>query len=405
MLAGMFALLVIDFFLLYTSSKLKIKAKRTTPERLSNGDVNEIFFYVKSNYNFKIKISVIDEIPHQFQKRDFEIKATLAAQAEKTFLYKLRPVRRGEYVFGRMNVYTSSPVGFIQRRDIFDEGAEVPVYPSYIQMRKFELLAISDRLTEAGIKKIRKISNNNEFEQIREYVPGDDIRTINWKAVAKRGKLMTNQFQDEKSQQVFSIIDKGRSMKMPFDELSLLDYAINASLVISNIAMHKHDKAGLITYSKEVDSIVPAARKASQMNLIMEVLYKQKTNFEESNLELVYAAIRRKVRQRSLLLLYTNFEGISSMRRQLSFFKRMAKSHLTVVIFFENTELHEITDSHPKTTDEIYIKTVAEKFAYEKKLIVKELNSNGIHSILTAPEDLTVNTINKYLEFKAKGMI
>ncbi len=375
------------------------------PERLSNGDVNEIKVSLKNNYAFAVNLSIIDEIPHQFQIRDFEVKRSLKANSEHTFIYTLRPVERGEYHFGNMNVYVSTKINFIQRRFIYYNENPVPVFPSFIQMRKYELMAISDRLTEAGIKKIRKISNNKEFDHIRQYVIGDDYRTINWKATARKSNLMVNQYQDEKSQRVYSIIDMGRTMRMPFEELSLLDYAVNASLVISNIAMIKHDKAGLITYCKKVESIVPADRKKMQMHSIMNVLYKQETDFSESNLEVLYAAVKQKITHRSLLLIYTNFEGLSSMQRQLKYFKLLAKSHLVVVVFFENTELKQLTDKRPNSTEEIYIKTIAEKLRYEKKQIVRELKQHGIYSILTEPEHLTVNTINKYLEMKAKGLI
>ncbi len=399
------SVLFVDFIMLFNSSKLKIKAERIAPEKLSNGDFNEISITIKNHYSFNVNINIIDEIPFQFQKRDFNIKRKLGANEEKKILYKLRPVKRGEYSFGKLNIYVTNLLGLVQKRFIFDDGVMVPVYPSFIQMRKYELMAISNRLTEAGIKKIRKISNNREFDQIREYVQGDDYRTINWKATARKTKLMVNQYQDEKSQRVYSIIDMGRTMKMPFEEMSLLDYAINSSLVISNIAMIKHDKAGLITFSKDIHSIVPADRKNSQMYQIMEALYKQRTDFSESNHDVLYSAIKRKVNQRSLLLIYTNFEGPVSLERQIKYLKQLTKSHLVVVIFFENTEIKKLTKDRPKNTEDIYIKTIAEKFAYDKKLIVKELKKNGVHSILTEPEKLTVNTINKYLEFKAKGLI
>ena len=166
----------------------------------------------------------------------------------KTISYFLRPVKRGEYSFGAVNVFASSPIGLVSRRYQFSQNKMVPVYPSYIQMRKYELLAISNRLTDTGIKKIRRVGQHTEFERIREYVPGDDYRTINWKASARKSHLMVNNYQDERSQQVYALIDKGRAMQMPFNGMSLLDYAINASLVISNIAIKKSDKAVLITF-------------------------------------------------------------------------------------------------------------------------------------------------------------
>ncbi len=396
---------IVDFLLIYFGSGLKVQARRIAPEKLSNGDENPITVEITNHYPFSVDFEIVDEIPFQFQIRNFNMKLRLKAGEKKTKTYILRPVERGEYNFGSLNVYQSSPLGIIMYRAFFNQNQIVPVYPSFLSLRKYELLAISNRLTEAGVKKIRKITNNNEFEQIRDYVQGDDFRTLNWKATARRQHLMVNQYQDEKSQQVFSIIDMGRTMKMPFREMSLLDYAINASLVISNIAIQKHDKAGLITFSVDIHNFVQADRKKTQMSKIMEVLYKQKTGFRESNMEALYAAIKRKISQRSLLLIYTNFEGYISLQRQLPYFKRLAKNHLLTVIFFENTEISDLLKIRADDIEAVYQKTIAEKYLFEKRLIKQELNKYGIHAILTKPENLTVNTINKYLEFKSKGMI
>jgi uncharacterized protein (DUF58 family) len=281
----------------------------------------------------------------------------------------------------------------------------VPVYPAFLQMRRYELMAISNRLTEAGIKKIRRIGHNLEFELVREYVAGDDVRTINWKATARKVQLMVNQYQDERSQNVYSLIDKSRVMEMPFQGMTLLDYAINASLVMSNIALRKSDKAGLLTFQDKVNTFLPASRSNRQLATILEVLYNQKTSFREADFSAVYSQVRSKINQRSLLLLFTNFESIYGMERQLPFLRSLARYHLLVVIFFENTELNTLISQPARSTREIYHKSIAEKFALDKKLIVKTLTQNGIHTILTSPEKLTVNTLNKYLELKARGYI
>jgi len=401
---GFLAVALTDLILLFRIRK-GLHGYRFTPEKLSNGDENELRIYLQSFYPFAATINVIDEIPHQFQRRDLNFKVTIPPGENLVIRYSLRPVKRGEYSFGSVNAFVETPIGFFSRRFRFSADAEVPVYPSYIQMRKYELLAISNRLTETGIKKIRRIGHNMEFELIKEYVSGDDYRTINWKATARKTHLMVNHFQDERSQQVYSVIDKGRVMQMPFHGLSLLDYAINASLVISNIAIKKSDKAGLLTFQDKVGTMLPAGKQSRQMSQILEVLYNQKTAYRESDFSALYTHVRRKITQRSLLLLFTNFESLHSLHRQLPYLKRLSDLHLLVVIFFENTEMKSLLNNPANNLREVYYKAIAEKFAYDKKLIVKELAKHGIQALLTAPENLTVNTINKYLELKARGMI
>jgi len=394
----------IDVFIQYRNAE-GVEAKRITSKRLSNGDENPVQIEVKNKYGFKINLRVIDEIPFQFQLRDKDFKLSLQPGAVKSIHYNLRPTKRGEYDFGFIRIFISSPLGLINRRYNFDGAKVLPVYPSFINLGKYELMAVSRYLTEFGIKKIRKVGQSSEFDQIKNYVGGDDIRTINWKATARKGALMVNTYTDERAQNIYCIIDKSRVMRMPFEGLSLLDYAINASVALSKVAMLKEDKAGLITISETIGAIVPADRKSSQLGTIMNVLYKEKTRYLESNLELLYSSVRTVIKQRGLLVFFTNFESLSALHRQLPYLKRMAKYHLLLVVFFENTELKALSTEPAKDIEGIYHQTIAEKFIYEKKLMVKELSKHGILSVLTAPQKLTVNVINQYLALKAQQRI
>lgn len=398
------ALTFLDTLLLF-NTKTGIKGKRIVPEKFSNGDENDVFLKIENYYTFPVFVRIIDELPEQFQVRNFKIDRKLRASSSNEFRYQLRPVERGEYHFGKLNIYATSVFGLVTRRFTTDNHAMVPTYPSFIQLRKYDLLAISNNLHQYGIKKIRRIGHTMEFEQIKEYVLGDDMRTVNWKATAKKNQLMVNQFQDEKSQPIYSVIDKGRVMKMPFNGLMLLDYAINAALVISNVALKKHDKAGILAFSKKLENTVVAEKRSSQMNLILEALYNVSTDFFESDYGRLYADMKHHITQRGLMLLYTNFETLDGLHRQLPYLKGIAKNHLLVVIFFKNVELDSIINNKAETVQEVYDKVIAEKFAFEKRLIVNELQKYGIQSILTTPENLTIDTINKYLEIKARGLI
>lgn len=401
LLVGLF---FFDTYLLY-SKKGGVTAQRLLAAKLSNSDINPVEIEFQSSYPFKTYITLIDELPMQFQKRDFEYQTNLTKGEKHRFEYTVRPVDRGAYVFGNLNVYASSSLKIVKRRFIFQKDQMVPVYPSIIQMQQYDFLAISNRLTEIGLKKIRRIGHTQEFEQIKEYVQGDDFRTVNWKATAKQNQLMINQYQDEKSQPIYSIIDTGRVMKMPFSGLKLLDYAINSILAFSNVALKRNDKTGLIAFSKTIETFVPAVQKLTHLNTILEKLYHIDTQFTDSDFGMLYAHIKRKINHRSLLLLYTNFEHISSLKRQLPFLLALAKKHVLVVIFFENTELESLISSDAEDLQAIYHKTIAEKFSLEKRLMQKELQRYGIQTILTKPEKLTINTINTYLEIKARGLL
>lgn len=396
--------IVVDALLLYSKGK-GITASRITGERFSIGDDNKVVLEIVNQYPFPLHLSVIDELPEQFQERNWLRKMQIGAKETARVEYTLRPVARGEYIFENVNVFIHGPLRLVLRRYSFEAKKTVKVYPSYIQMRRYQLLAVSNRLEEVGVKRIRKLGHSMEFEQIKEYVRGDDYRTINWKATARKDALMVNNYTDERSQQIYCIINKGRVMKMPFGGMTLMDYAINASLVLSNVALVKQDKAGLITFAENLDAFIPADKKTTQINLLLETLYKQQTRFLESDFEKLFSVIRNRVTNRSLLILFTNFESLESLQREMPALKKIARYHLLLVVFFENSELKTMRESKAVKIEDIYIKTIAEKFAFEKRQMVKELHKNGIQSILTTPENLTVNTVNKYLELKTRMSI
>ena len=395
---------LVDGLLVYSKRK-GIEMSRRVSDRFSIGDDNPVALELINQYPFPVHASVIDELPEQFQERNWLRRLQIGGRQTHELEYQLHPVARGEYSFGDTNVFVHGPLRLVIRRYVFPTGKTVKVYPSYIQMRRYQLLAVSNRLEEVGVKRIRRLGHSMEFEQIKEYVRGDDYRTINWKATARKDALMVNNYTDERSQQIYCIINKGRVMKMPFGGMTLMDYAINAALVLSNVALVKQDKAGLITFAENLDAFIPADKKPTQISLLLETLYKQQTRFLESDFEKLFSAIRNRVTNRSLLILFTNFESLESLQREIPALKKMARYHLLLVVFFENTELKSVRESKAVKIEDIYIKTIAEKFAFEKRQMVKELHKHGIQSILTAPENLNVNTVNKYLELKTRMSI
>jgi uncharacterized protein (DUF58 family) len=397
-------LVMADYFMLFLLASPP-RANRVVAQRLSNGDRNPVELNIRNRNRFGIDVLIIDELPFQVQERHFKLRQYFLPGQQHILHYTITPDQRGEYHFGDVILFIRSFMGFVERRFTIPAEKVVSVYPSFLQMRNYQLMSHTATNNESGNQRKRKIGQSMEFEQIKDYVTGDDIRTINWKATARRGGIMVNNYVDEKSQQVYCLIDKGRLMKMPFSGLSLLDYAINATLALSNVCLRKQDKIGLMTFSNHLSTMIPAERKPVQREHILQALYKEETAFLESDYEMLYMQVRKKIKQRSLLILFTNFESLSGLKRQMNYLRSIARHHLLLVVFFENTEMHKLTKEDAGTIEDIYIKTIADKFIFEKKLVVKELQKYGITTILSSPENLTINSINKYLELKARQAI
>ena len=383
-----------------------IRGGRSCSERFSNGDDNEVRLWVESDYPFRATLSVTDEIPHVFQRRDIGFTIALSPQAgRQTICYRLRPTERGVYAFGRLRVFAASPLGLVERRYTCGEAQDVKVYPSYLRLHQYEFLAIHQNLSETGVKRIRRVGHHTEFEQIKDYVAGDDYRTINWRATARRHQLMVNVYQDERSQQIYHLIDKGRVMQQAFRGMTLLDYSINAALALSYVALRKDDRAGLVTFADHVETFLMASRHSGHLQRMQEALYHEQTDFGETDFAALCVSVNQHLQRTSLLILYTNFFGIVSLRRQLPFLQQLSRRHRLLVVFFEDVELADFAVSPPADEEERSQREMAAKFIREKQQVVATLRQAGIYALLTAPDHLSVDVVNKYLEMKSQGLL
>nr|WP_155172438.1 DUF58 domain-containing protein [Fulvivirga kasyanovii] len=403
-LVAFVAVIIADVVMLHGKS-VTFTCSRSTSRLLSLGNDNEVVLRITSMAAIPLSLQVIDELPYQLQRRDFVKYTHLEPGGKEQIIYTVRPLVRGQYNFGKVHLFVHSVIGLVQRRISFDFEENVAVYPSIIDMKKYELKAAMSVTSNFGIKKMRRIGHSYEFEQIKEYTIGDDYKSMNWKATSRANKLMVNSYTDEKAQQVYCLIDKSRYMKMPFNGLSLLDYSVNSSLVIANTSLQKQDKAGLITFSDNIGSIIKADRSRSQLKKILEALYREEESRLDANYEKMYTVLRRTLRGRSLIFLFTNFESVHSLERVLPVLRKINKLHLLVVVVFENKELINYYRAEKKTLKDIYYKTIAHKIASDREQITNELSHYGIQHIFTRPENLSINAINKYLELKSRGMI
>lgn len=395
---------LVDYLLLKYNLKM-VNINRHVNEKLSLGDEQNILYNYSYKGHLKLLFELTDDLPKQLQHRTYIKTGALTNEKEQTIQYKIFPTKRGKYEFGNLHIYISTKLlNLLQRKKTKHCEKIIEVYPSILQMKRYELQFFSKTASLSGIRKVRQIGQNDEFEHISKYSQGDSIKSINWKATSRKNELMVNRYENSRSQMVYMIIDKGRSMKMPFNKMTLLDYAINTSLVLSNIVLKKHDNGGLITFSDKIGVILKASSKSNQLQKIITYLYNEKTRFSESNFELLNYTLRRQLSRRSILLFFTNFEQRDDMSRNLKYLRAINKKHLLVVIMFINTEMEHAQISETKTIKDIYYKTFAQRSIVDKEKIAIELRANGIQVILTTPENLSINTINKYMEIKAKRM-
>ncbi len=399
------AVVLVETILLYKQKSI-IAVGRKPPFKLSNGDVNTIMIQFKNVTNFTFLTEIYEELPEQFQLRQWQKNTKIPASEITSFSYPVYPKIRGLYVWKNCHLLSKlNAFSLVLRKDSYDFRQEIACYPSFDQFNRLPIKAMVSQFTDSNEKVIQRIGQSLEFEQIKEYATGDDYRHINWKASAKRGHLMLNQYQDERSQDIYCLIDMGRAMKMPFEGQTLLDYAINGSLALSKAIIDMQDKAGLIDFSSSKCGFIPAKKDLKQFVKINDALFNLDTQFLESDFEKLYKFVRLKVKQRSLLVIFTNFDSVNAMHRQLPYLKSLARHHLLLVVFFENTELSQDTSQQAVDLKEIYSKTIGYNMLIQNKLITQELHKFGIQSLMVKPQKLSIEVINSYLNIKRKSLI
>ena len=383
-----------------------LSAGRRVDERLSLGDDNPVAVEVRNGSTVDLEVELLDELPVQLQERDFAERFSVAAGEERRVVYRIRPTERGVYAFGALLLYCGTRLGLVQRRYAFGPAeTRTGVYPSVIQMRRQALRVRQLIRREGAEQRQRQFGRSYEFDQIKAYVPGDDYRQLNWKATARTGELMLNTFVEERSQQVVALVDTSRTMLAPFSGLALLDHAINSTLALLNVALLRGDRVGLFGFDRRVHTRVPPAARPEHLRRILETLYAQEPTDFEPDYAALYQYVRREVRGRSLLILYTNFDTPVSLERNLPVLRQLSRAHLLVVVLFVNARVREDAEAEPETLEDAYLNTVAAEFEADQQRIAATLTNNGILVLRTRPEELTANAVTRYLEVKRGGRI
>jgi len=405
-LLGLVVLAAIVEYIVLSRLGKQLFAGRKVEDQLSLGDDNPVTVAIDNQSNLSLGMTLLDELPLQLQEREFGTEVEVPPKTERQVRYQMRPLERGVYSFGALYLFVYTRLALVQRRYAFGpERTEVAVYPSVLQMRK-QALRVRQLMRRQGSNiRQRRFGRSYEFDQIKNYVPGDDYRQLNWKATARTGDLMLNTYEEERSQQIVALVDSSRTMLSPFDGLSLLDYAINSTLALLNVALLRGDRVGLLGFDRQVHTHVPTAARPEHLRRILEMLYRQKSTDFEPDYGALYQHVRRNVRGRSLLLMYTNFETLVSLERNLPVLRQLARMHLLVVVMFVNREVGAELYHEPTTIKDAYLHTIAAEHDATQARIAATLAQAGIIVMRTTPQELTADAVSQYLEIKKGGRL
>ena len=383
----------------------RLHVTREVAPRLSNGDENPVLLRVANSYRVPVRVEVRDEVPPEFQRRDLRLPVRVGPRESDEISYVLRPVRRGVYRFGHVVAFATVGLGLVQRRFRGGEAEEVAVYPAFHQLRSLDLVLRTDRLDALGIRPVRRRGAATSFEHVREYARGDEVRHVNWRATARRGHLMVNQYEDERAQPVVCLLDTARTMQMPFDGLTLLDHAINATVMLSGVALAKGDMPGAALFGKQPGAFVMPDRRRGQMERMLQALYRATPETGESDLGRMAVEVDRRLPRRSALVLFSNFASHAGLSRMLPALRRLSARHLVVVVLFDNPLLRALGETVPTNLEAAYNLAVARRMRAERLLLQTELQRAGLRVLHVPPQALTPSLVGEYLAIKTEGVL
>ncbi len=397
-----FGLLVLDFFISPQGGVLEIT--RPNDDKLYFKTTNTIIINIRNNYVRPIYIEIKDEIPDwHFQIVNENLKGTVLQSTEASFDYDVIPSKRGSFEFKNIYVKYRGILGLCTKYHIIKNSFEFRVYPNLKDLSKYRLILQKNRLLQAGERRIHIQGAGSEFESQREYVEGDDYRKINWITSARHNKLTVNQYEAEKNQPIFILIDSGRAMSYTIRGYKKLDYAINAALILSDIVNQKGDNSGLMVFNTDIKSIIMPSKGENHRNKLMEALYHIQDTKNTPNYEDAFKELLNKQKRRSVVFIFTDFQTSDEAKDLTNSIGLIKRHHIPIVILMKNESLLNITEREDETlVGDIFQKGVALDYLEKRENIIRKLNAKGIPCIESFAEKFALTSVNYYLKIKTE---
>lgn len=391
--------------LLLTPKGKCLEVVRFAPERMSVLSDQEISVAVRNRSRARLRAVVRDTPPDTFAAQVEEVGGAVPAEGQVRWSYRVRPKTRGCFSWGVIHVRYQSLLGLWELQKRVQAPGQVHVYPSLAALDRYHLLAKANRLETMGIRKVRVRGGNWEFESLREYAYGDDTRLIDWKATARRRKLIVKNQEAERNQTVLLLVDSGRLMNAEVDGVAKLDHAVNTTLLLSHVVLARGDRVGLCTFSRKVHTwVMPRAHRA-QMHLLNDALYDLRGDFTETDHGRCLRFLAARHRKRSLLVILTDFVDADTAAEMVAHLHLAARRHVIIFAALKDPMLERVARSHPHQVVDGYRKAAAIELLRERREVLERLRQMGVHVLDAEPGGVTPPLINRYLEIAFRGLL
>jgi len=404
---GLLAACAVADFLASPKLEKALTLERRVDDKLSLGTSNPVTLEARNVSGQSLTVKFRDLPPSTFEL-DKPAEGTLLLPPDPRpiqYTYQATPPAKGDFKFGDLYVQYPGRLGLILRQGSLTAARSVKVYPNLVETAKYELLARRGRLMQLGIRAAKVRGGGSEFESLREYVPGDEYKKIDWSATARRGKLITRQYEAERSQNIILLLDTGRTMLQPVQKMAKLDFVVNTALMLAYVAAASDDKVGLMAFDAEVRAYLPPAKSKAQVYGILERLYNLDARMVETDYKAAFQSLATRWRRRSLVVLFSDLVDPDSSAQILNAVPMLSDMHRLVCVTVSDPNILAAAKSIPENSAGVYQKAVAQQVLQERRAAITILKRRGVWTIDSPPEELSADLINHYLDLKARSMI
>ena len=382
------------------------RVERQMDERFAMGAENEVTIRITNRSRRIVSFIVKDEYPSQMELvSPREAQLTIPVGRSRAWRYTVLPTARGKYDFGNTVIRFKTRFGLLWRQVTYPTAGDVKVYPDIREARKHEIYAHRNRRPEPGLRRMRVRGQGREFESLREFVIGDEIRHISWAATARRGKVITRQYTIERSQNIVVLLDTGRLMTARIGKLSKLDHAVNATLSIAYVAASGGDNVGMLAFSRRVVSYLPPRRGRDQINRLMDALYNLEPQMIEPSYKRAFSFFAANCKRRSLVVILTDLVDRDASAELLAHTSQLIPRHLPLIITIGDTDLRELVRTTPAAAGDVYRQAVAEEILRQRDEALMRIRHAGGLALDVPAGRLSLELVNQYLQVKERGLL
>jgi len=396
---------LVDYFI---SRKLPegFSVKREFQKRFAIGDAAQIHLIVENATERDFYVKLKDEFPPEMilgDKREAEFN--VEAQTTADFHYTLTPPKRGNYKFGRTAVRFISKFGLVWCQTDLGDAQAVKVYPNMRRAREMELKALGARSFLAIQRKSVRRGEGREFESMRDYVRGDELRHISWTATARRNKLTTRQYQIERDQNIIIALDAGRLMTGRIGDETKFDTAIHAALALMSAAARAGDNCGLVVFGRKVKKFLPPKKGLEQMDAVLETLHDLEPELIEPSYARAFQFIASNSKKRAFVVILTDLVDKDSSKELITSLKLLRPRHLPLVVTIGDRDLNATVSTIPKEIKEVFTQSAAEEIIHQRESALRLVESIGGLALDVTTQTLAPRLLESYLRVKERGLL